>query len=118
MVGALRLFGPPPTFGSVGLPLVQASSGWWQLSQDIEPSFDSRLSKKSWYPSQTFSAVVGLSGGSSTAGRNIGVSGIGGGGGGFCTASAMSSAAERMAETAFAPASAIARPASDAPCLI
>src|SRR5437899_4609595 len=115
MVGALRLFGPPPTLGSVALPLVHACSGWWQLSHDMDPSLESRLSKKSSYPSHTFSGVVGFSRGSSTAGRNIGVSGMAGGGGNFCSASARSDAAEPAAETAFAPASATARPASDAP---
>src|SRR5919204_3174234 len=112
MVGALRLFVPPPTFGSTALPLVHAWSGWWQLSQDIEPSLESRLSKKSWYPSQTFSAVVGLSLDSSTAGRKTGVSGMGGAGGSFCIASATSAEAVPAPVTvpaACAPASAMVR---------
>ena len=71
----------PLSFLSSASPLVHAFSGWWQLSQLIEPLFEIRLSKKSCQPSCTFSGVVGFSAGSVTSPRNAGVGGIGGGSG-------------------------------------
>src|SRR5262245_61330711 len=50
-------------------PSAHPLSGRWQVSQDISPVFERRLSKNNCLPSATFSAVSGLSGGVGTGGR-------------------------------------------------
>lgn len=63
----------PFCFLERALPSLQPFSGTWQVSQDIEPSLERRLSKKSCLPRATFSALWGLSAGVFSSGRGFGV---------------------------------------------
>src|SRR5215510_3091554 len=53
-----------------GLPSVKARFGSWQEAQLTVPSAERRVSKKSFLPSSTFSAVIGLSAGTKYSHRS------------------------------------------------
>src|SRR5437016_3389088 len=62
-VGVWRVFMLPSNFVERACPSAQPLSGRWHVSQDIFAVFESRVSKNNFFPSSTFSGVMGLSAG-------------------------------------------------------